>query len=59
MREVTKEEFYATIGKLDCHPTPEGTYPYVSYFKLRDRTVVGKAVDEQVAGRIETRYYLP
>jgi len=45
MKEVTKEQFFAAIGKLDVHPHPEGRYPYVSYFKTRSGQVVGKIED--------------
>ena len=38
---VSQEQFFATVGQMDVHPTPIGNYPYVSEWKLRDGRVVG------------------
>jgi hypothetical protein len=44
-REVSRDEFFEVINKLDVHPTPIGRYPYTSLFKMRDGRVVAKIVD--------------
>jgi hypothetical protein len=44
MKQVSQNEFYAAIGKLDCHPMPSGRYPYTSEFKTKDGRLVGKSV---------------
>lgn len=42
---VTKEAFFATVGKLDVHPCPTGKYDpvfgYRSDWKLRDGRIIG------------------
>ena len=32
MKEVTKQEFYKIISKLNVHPVPKGKYPYTTHF---------------------------
>lgn len=39
MVEVTKEQFYASVGQLDVHPRPEGDH---SSWETRTREVVGR-----------------
>ncbi len=58
--EVTKDEFYAAMGRMDVHPQPVGPYPYTSLFKTKSGEVLGKAVDYFPEGKAlyETRYYL-
>ena len=62
MREVNKQEFYDKLKGIDCHPFPEGKFPYTSYFKTRQNTVVGKVVDclneEKDQPYITSKYYL-
>lgn len=41
MTEVTKDQFYAAIGPLNVHPTPEGPWPYKSVFKTPSGRVMG------------------
>ena len=46
---VSKDAFYATVGKLDVHPSIQpGAYPYTSLWKLRSGQVVGKSVGRRV-----------
>lgn len=62
MRLVSKEEFYRTIGPLDCHPRPEGQYPYTSKFMLRHGGEVGRVVgrfDDRNKGIVVEDHYLP
>lgn len=32
-KEISKELFFRTVGKLDVHPTPQGNWPYLSEWK--------------------------
>ena len=62
-KEVTREEFFATVGRLDVHPQiqPPATYPYWELWKTRTGTAVGKTVDSAPEGKrwpITTKYYL-
>lgn len=43
-REVSKDQFYTMIGKVNCHPSPVGQYPYTSQFRTWDGVVVGAHV---------------
>ncbi len=45
MREVTQQEFFAAIGRIDCHPRPEGNYPYTSIFLTPNRVEVGRIIN--------------
>jgi hypothetical protein len=49
-REVSKEEFFAFVGKLDVHPTPVGNWPYTSIFKDRAGVERGRIVNFIPAG---------
>lgn len=44
---VSREVFYATVGRLDVHPHPRGNYDfhfgYVSEWRLRDNTLIAKS----------------
>ena len=45
MKQVTKDEFFATIGQLNVHPTPTGDkYPYTSIFKHPNGVEAGRIV---------------
>ena len=60
--EISKEEFYATVGQLNVHPEIQNPYyPYWKLWEMQDGTkkVVGKTADKRVWGRICTRYYVP
>lgn len=61
MREVTKDEFFADIGKRNVHPTPTGDWPYTSIFKTPEGHERGRIVDYLPEGQALTasRYYLP
>ena len=62
MERVSKSEFYKVIGPKNCHPHPTGDWPYTSYFKLPNGTVVGKVVDSIHPNRrstIVSSYFLP
>jgi hypothetical protein len=61
-KEVTREEFFATVGRLDVHPQiqPPATYPYWELWKTRIGTTAGKTVDYHPDGHIgktATKYY--
>ena len=58
MRLVSKEEFYRTIGPLDCHPRPEGQYPYTSRFMLRYGGEAGRIVPRIEDGKVVEDHYL-
>ena len=60
MRAVTKEEFYAAVGRLNVHPQIQpGPYPYTSLWKtISERRVVGKSVGRYVGGLTTQDYFL-
>lgn len=47
MKQVTKKEFFATVGQLDVHPWIFGNYDnewgYKSHWKLRNGLKVGES----------------
>ena len=48
MRAVTKDKFFAFIGKTDTRTSIRGKYPYTSLFiDKRTRKMVGKVVDHR------------
>lgn len=64
MKEVTKEEFFHTVGQLNVHPAPVGKWPYTSEWKSPSGRIVGKSegfhpiVDGKLhRGLVETRYF--
>jgi alkylation response protein AidB-like acyl-CoA dehydrogenase len=58
MRKVTQEEFYKKMGPLDVTVTPEGNYPYKTFFKLRRGGIVGMIVDREYGGLILEEHFL-
>jgi hypothetical protein len=60
LKEVTKEEFYKSVGPLNVHPHIIGNYPYTSIYQFPDRREHGRTVDYIPEGKAlaETRYYL-
>lgn len=60
MREVTKDEFYATVGTEDVHPQPIEPFPYVSVFKTRHGVKRGATEDyyPEGSGLYATRYWV-
>lgn len=45
MKEVSREEFFATVGQMDVHPrTVDGSDYRTSVWETRNRVVVGKSV---------------
>ena len=42
MKEVTQDEFYASIKALDVHPRIEGNYRYTSRFVHRGGREAGR-----------------
>jgi hypothetical protein len=60
-RETTEADFFATIGKLNCHPRIEGQYPYTSFFLTPQHVEVGRIVRYIPDGKAlpESRYILP
>lgn len=58
-RQVTRDEFYNIVGKLDATLHVIGNYPYTTEFKLRHRQLIGKTVDsDENIYPIVTRYYI-
>lgn len=62
MREVTKGEFFAAIGSVNCHPHIVGRYGaygegFRSDFVTPDGTLVGRAMPPKEWGDGDT-YYL-
>jgi hypothetical protein len=63
MKEVTRDEFYATVGNVDAVVNSVGDYPYTSEYRMRiSNKLIGKAVNRE--GRhdeddlIVKQYYL-
>ena len=54
MREVSKEEFYATVGPMDVIPRPGRE---VTLWETRDRRVIGKSTPGYMPGGTKT-YFL-
>lgn len=48
-REISRQEFFATVGKMDVTPYPHGRPPYTSNWKLRSGEIVGKVVDRRMS----------
>lgn len=62
MREVTKDQFYQSIGNQNVTPYPQqGPWPYTSLFKTPSGEVRGKVVGfvPEGAALEQKRYYLP
>ena len=60
MREVTEQEFFKTIGQLNCHPRPVGTWPYTSEFRTPNGVEVGRIVNTVEEGEVRptSRYFV-
>ena len=63
--QVTKDQFFAAIGKCNVHPRIVGSWPYRSEWRLQagDRRLIGVSQEEPKApehpnGLTETIYYL-
>ncbi len=52
-RTVSKEEFFATVGRLDVHPRIVGRWPYTSFWEDSARRSHGKS------SHSPTRYFVP
>lgn len=64
MKQVTKAEFYSTIGPLNVHSCIRpGPWPYTSDWKLGAGAgrVVGRSEVRRIpgSGLVETVYFLP
>jgi hypothetical protein len=61
-REVTQEEFFQKINKLDVHPYPKGKENYVSVWKTKSERVVGISYNETSNDRtiypIKSKYFI-
>lgn len=61
MREVTKEEFFATVGQMNVHPRPE---KMKTYWETPERQLMGvstpgyKCEDENGRHTTEKRYWV-
>ena len=62
MREVSKDEFFNTVGQLDVHPRPVGRYPYTSEWEMRHtRELKGRTVNSLPPGKgwpVTTTYFV-
>jgi len=54
-REVTKEEFFSTVGQMNVHPRPERD---ASYWETPSRQLMGKSTPG-FAGMGPKRYFVP
>lgn len=52
-KEVTKNEFYGSVGQLDVTVNVRGNFPYTTLFCLRNREIKGKVI-EKYAGENNT-----
>ena len=64
LREVSKEEFFASVRNLDVHPRIVSSFPYRSEWRLQrgiSRQLIGVTQDYFPPGKklTETRYFLP
>ena len=57
-KEVTEAEFYRAMKPLDVTPYPVGDFPYTSYWKTRNQSVIGQSIDYRDGGKLNTRYLL-
>lgn len=61
MREVSKDEFFATVGQMNVHPRIVGDYPYTSRFCSPDGIEYGRIVNALPEGRmwpVLSRYFV-
>lgn len=57
LKEVSKEEFFATIGPRNVHPEIVGNkYPYTSVYRSPDRVVHGKVTETLVNGKYPPKF---
>lgn len=56
MKNVTKEEFYASVMDLDVIITIEGNFPYTACYKFRDGIVKGKHLETFNSDQTETTH---
>ena len=56
MREVSKEEFHATVGQLNVHPRPEREASY--WHHCHTRQLMGKTTPGYMGGIEPPRYYV-
>ncbi len=58
-REVSKEEFFASVGQMNVHPSIQGRYPYTALWMTPIGSIQGKTVDYIPEGKALplTRYY--
>lgn len=42
---VTAKQFFAAINRMDVHPKPQGTYPYMNHWEMPNRTLIGRSQD--------------
>ena len=47
MNKVSKEQFFISIGPKDVILTTIGIYPYITEFKTRGGTILGRIVDKE------------
>lgn len=58
IKEVTSEEFFKVVRKLNVTVTPQGNYPYRIDFSYRNGERVGYIQDIDLGGFVISRYYL-
>jgi hypothetical protein len=57
-KEVSKERFFDAIGRLDVHPTPQGSWPYLSEWKTPSGQIRGYSKASK-HGTEKTKFFLP
>lgn len=55
MREVTKDEFFATVGQMNVHPRPERD---ASFWETPGRQLMGKTTPGYMGGAEPHRYFV-
>lgn len=55
MREITKDQFFATVGRLNVHPRAERD---ASFWETPDRRLMGKTTPGYMGGS-DRRYFVP
>jgi hypothetical protein len=61
MKQVSKKAFFATVGRLDVHPCPEGRYDNVKgYRSLWKMHGTADVIGETIGGTIhmETQFFV-
>jgi hypothetical protein len=61
-RAISRDEFFATVGQLNVHPSSQDNYPYTSFWKTPNGQIMGKTIQyhpDGHIGKIATLYCVP